>query len=65
MNDDNVLMKDMLLTPGEVASIFRVDIGTVARWADNGWIAYIRTPGGHRRYKQSTVDTFLKKRTLS
>lgn len=51
------LMNDAepLLTPAEVASMFRVDPKTVRRWAAAGRIRAIRTPGGHRRYRESEV----------
>ena len=42
---------ERLLTPGEVASLFRVDPKTVTRWATAGRIGSIRTPGGHRRFR--------------
>ena len=38
-----------LLTPAEVAAMFRVDPKTVTRWAKAGKISAIRTLGGHRR----------------
>src|SRR2546423_15467245 len=44
---------DRLLTPGEVAALFRVDPKTVTRWAAAGRISSIRTPGGHRRFPQA------------
>jgi excisionase family DNA binding protein len=44
-----------LLTPAEVARIFRVDPKTVTRWASLGRLDSIRTPGGHRRYRASEV----------
>lgn len=50
---------DPLLTPDEVASIFRVDPKTVARWAKAGRISSIRTPGGHRRFRESEVRALL------
>ena len=37
---------ERLLTPGEVALLFRVDPKTVTRWASAGRIGSIRTPGG-------------------
>jgi len=46
---------DRLLTPGEVASIFRVDPKTVTRWAAAGRLDSIRTPGGHRRFRESQI----------
>ncbi len=48
-----------LLTPGEVASLFRVDPKTVTRWAAKGRISSIRTPGGHRRFRESEVRALL------
>ena len=50
---------DRLLTPGEVATLFRVDPKTVTRWAAAGRIGSIRTPGGHRRFRESEVRTLL------
>lgn len=48
-----------LLTPPEVASMFRVDPKTVTRWAKAGKLTAIRTLGGHRRYRQSEVRALL------
>ncbi|MCW2621515.1 MAG: binding domain, excisionase family [Frankiales bacterium] len=48
-----------LLTPGEVALAFRVDRKTVARWAADGRLSSIRTPGGHRRFREDEVKTLL------
>jgi excisionase family DNA binding protein len=50
---------DRLLTPGEVATLFRVDPKTVTRWASAGRIGSIRTPGGHRRFRESEVRGLL------
>jgi excisionase family DNA binding protein len=52
--------RDRLLTPGEVASLFRVDPKTVTRWAASGRIGSIRTPGGHRRFRESEVRALLR-----
>jgi excisionase family DNA binding protein len=51
---------DRLLTPGEVAALFRVDPKTVTRWAAAGRISSIRTPGGHRRFRESEVRALLE-----
>ncbi|MGI8696503.1 MAG: BldC family transcriptional regulator [Mycobacteriales bacterium] len=48
-----------LLTPAEVASMFRVDPKTVTRWAKAGKLTSIRTLGGHRRYKETEVRSLL------
>jgi excisionase family DNA binding protein len=52
--------RDRLLTPGEVATLFRVDPKTVTRWASAGRIGSIRTPGGHRRFRESEVRALLR-----
>ena len=51
---------EVLLTPAEVAAMFRVDPKTVTRWAIAGKLTPIRTLGGHRRYRQSEVRNLLK-----
>ena len=52
-------ISERLLTPGEVALMFRVDPKTVTRWASAGRIGSIRTPGGHRRFRESEVRNML------
>ena len=54
---------EVLLTPAEVAALFRVDPKTVTRWAKSGKLTSIRTLGGHRRYKESEVKALLLKTT--
>jgi excisionase family DNA binding protein len=51
---------DHLLTPSEVAALFRVDPKTVTRWAKAGKLTSIRTLGGHRRYRASEVHALLE-----
>jgi excisionase family DNA binding protein len=53
-NDD-----DTLLTPSEVAAMFRVNPKTVTRWARAGKISAIRTLGGHRRFRASEIRKVL------
>jgi len=48
-----------LLTPAEVAALFRVDPKTVTRWAKAGKLTSIRTLGGHRRYRETEVRDLL------
>jgi excisionase family DNA binding protein len=50
---------EMLLTPGEVAQIFRVNPKTVSRWARAGKISTIRTLGGHRRFRAGDVEALV------
>ena len=56
---------ERLLTPGEVALMFRVDPKTVTRWATAGSIGSIRTPGGHRRFRESEILALLATRTTT
>lgn len=46
---------EALLTPGEVASLFRVTPKTVTRWAEAGKLSAVRTLGGHRRFPVQEV----------
>lgn len=46
---------ERLLTPAEVAAMFRVHPKTVTRWAQVGKLTCIRTLGGHRRYRETEV----------
>jgi excisionase family DNA binding protein len=48
-----------LLTGPEVAALFRVDPKTVTRWAAAGRINSIRTPGGHRRFREAEIRALL------
>jgi excisionase family DNA binding protein len=48
-----------LLTPAEVAGVFRVDVKTVTRWANAGRLTSIRTLGGHRRFREDEIVAVL------
>jgi excisionase family DNA binding protein len=50
---------DELLRPREVAALFGVRPTTIARWARQGKLQPLRTPGGHRRYSRSGVQQIL------
>lgn len=52
--------EEKLLTSGEVAAMWKVDPKTVSRWANSGRLPSIRTPGGHRRFRESVVLALLK-----
>ncbi|HMC38677.1 MAG TPA: BldC family transcriptional regulator [Acidimicrobiales bacterium] len=56
---DNELEPDALLTPAEVAALFRVNPKTVTRWARAGKITAVRTLGGHRRFRASEIRRAL------
>ncbi len=46
---------DSLMTPAEVAALFRVSPKTVARWSRAGKLTALRTLGGHRRFRVDEV----------
>lgn len=48
-----------LLTPAEVAALFRVDPKTVTRWAQAGKITSVRTLGGHRRFDADEIQGLI------
>jgi len=54
-----------LMTPAEVAALFRVDPKTVTRWADAGKMTAVRTLGGHRRYRRDEVQNLLAVGSIS
>ena len=51
---------DELLTPAEVAALFRVNPKTVTRWHRSGKISAIRTLGGHRRFRAHEIRRLLE-----
>jgi excisionase family DNA binding protein len=53
---------EALLTPAEVAALFKVDPKTITRWAKAGKLSGIRTVGGHRRYRESEVEELLQRK---
>ena len=54
-----VAKNEHLLTPSEVAALFRVDPKTVTRWAQAGKLSSIRTLGGHRRFSSEEIRKLL------
>lgn len=50
---------DKLLQPAEVAKIFGVTPKTVGRWANQGKIPSVRTPGGHHRFFESQIRKII------
>lgn len=59
MYRENMPEPDRLLTPAEVAAMFNVEAKTVTRWAKAGRIPSMRTPGGHRRFRSTTILALL------
>lgn len=44
----------------DLAKLLNINVSTVKRWADNGQLPCIKTPGGHRRFRLEDVYTFLE-----
>jgi len=51
---------DDLLRPREVAELMGVRTATIARWAREGLLKAVLTPGGHRRYRRTEIHDLLK-----
>ncbi|MGH9188146.1 MAG: BldC family transcriptional regulator [Acidimicrobiales bacterium] len=60
VSDDELDAPEALLTPSEVAALFRVNPKTVTRWARAGKLTAIRTLGGHRRFRVSEIKRCLE-----
>jgi excisionase family DNA binding protein len=52
-----------LMTPAEVARLFRVSVTTVTKWARSGLLPCVRTLGGHRRFERRDVLDHLERTT--
>lgn len=48
-------LESKMLRPGEVALLLQVSRRTISDWARDGRIAFILTPGGHRRFRARDV----------
>ena len=49
----------LLLTAREAADYLRVSLSTLHRMEQRGWLAPLRTPGGHRRYTVEMLNECL------
>jgi excisionase family DNA binding protein len=47
------------LTLGEASRMLGVDPDTLRRWADNGKVEVLKTPGGHRRFLRESIEEML------
>jgi excisionase family DNA binding protein len=61
---DDLDAPEALLTPSEVAQLFRVNPKTVTRWARAGKLTAIRTLGGHRRFRASEIKRCLEEMSV-
>jgi excisionase family DNA binding protein len=58
MSMSKALNQEKWFSLPEAAAQLGVHSTTLRRWADNGEIPHMRTPGGHRRFAQSDLDRF-------
>ena len=49
------------LMPAEAAALFHASTRALRKWAKAGLLHADRTPGGHRRYKESEVLALVRK----
>ena len=47
------------LTLGQAAKYLGVAQSTIRKWSDQGRVPAFYTPGGHRRYRRTDLETFL------
>ncbi len=45
----------------EAADLLGVHFTTLRRWADNGQIEYIRTPGNRRKFQRKALEDFIQR----
>jgi excisionase family DNA binding protein len=50
-----------ILTTRQVAELLAVSEATVKRWADAGTLQCVRTPGGHRKFRNVDIADFRKR----
>lgn len=56
---------DDLVGPSEAAARLGVTLATLARWADAGRIACVKTAGGHRRFLRAAVEALRMARSTA
>jgi excisionase family DNA binding protein len=59
---ENSFASEEWLTLGQAAERLNVHATTLRRWANNGEIPVMLTPGGHRRFAASEVERFARQR---
>ena len=59
---DYLLETEQWLTLSQAAKLLNVHPTTLRRWADNGEIPFMVTPGGHRRFSSADIQRFADDR---
>ena len=56
--DSQISDKSQWLSLRDACRLLDVSNTTLRQWADNGYLRVYRTPGGHRRFLRTDVDSF-------
>lgn len=56
--DNQIADKSQWLSLRDACRLLNVSNTTLRQWADNGYLRVYRTPGGHRRFLRTDVDSF-------
>jgi excisionase family DNA binding protein len=48
-----------MLTTGEVCAMLGITYKTLFDWTSKGWLRFVYTPGGRKRYFRSDVEKLL------
>lgn len=59
------MTKGVLLGITKASTILGVHSRTLRRWADEGHLPYLQTPGGHRRFVQQDLEKFIQQMAQS
>lgn len=54
-------MQNEHFTPPQLAKLFGVNVSTIKRWADRGYLPTSSTAGGHRRISKEQLSSFINK----
>lgn len=54
-------MQNVHFSPPQIAQMFSVNVSTIKRWVNKGFLEAELTPGGHRRITQNQLEKFLNK----
>jgi len=60
-----VVLRDEYLRAGDVARLLHVSPKTVARWATEGKLPYVRTLGGHRRVAGPQIQELVDRLAIN